>query len=305
MLKKYVFIVVAAIAALCSCSDDDNTPVNNVVTWEKELSIGKFGNEITRIAIETGVNVSSYVSDATHKPLNAAGTLWEVLDGKALRIQTSGSKIMGRNSFDFYGARIGLFCNYYKVETISGLEKLDMSKVDDMSSMFANCKELTSIDISSFDTHFTNRTDAMFQNCYKLKSITGLEKLNTSKVTNMEFMFSNCKALTELDLSTFNTSNVTSMICMFAGSDALTKLDLSSFSTGNVEYMSNMFEDCSKLSSLTFGASFSMAKVEEKNKMFSDCGSAAHCYVHGITDPALKDALREGTGWNDANMEFK
>lgn len=85
----------------------------------------------------------------------------------------------------------------------------------------------------------------------------------------------------------------------------MTELDLSSFSTGNVEYMSNMFENCSKLSSLTFGASFSMAKVEEKNKMFSDCGSAAHCYVHGITDPALKYALREGTEWNESNIEFK
>ena len=305
-MKKYVFIVVAAIAALCSCSKDDDTTVDSVVAWEKELSMGKLRhNGVTRIAIETGINTSSYVSDDTHKPLNAAGTLWEVLDGQVLRIQTSGSKILGHDSFIRDDIKYGLFVDYSKVETISGLENLDMSKVTDMCSLFANCEELTSIDISSFDTHLTNGMIGMFQNCYKLKSITGLNKFDTSNVTDMMLMFGNCRALTELDLSSFNTSNVTDMFFMFAGCNALTELDLSSFNTIKVTDMGGMFMDCNKLGSLTFSASFSMAKVKDKEAMFSGCGSAGHCYVHGITDPALKDALREGTGWNQANMEFQ
>ena len=304
-MKKYIFLVVAAIAALCSCSKDDDSTIDGVVAWEYELSMGKFKDGVTRIVIETGINTSSYASDATHKPLNAAGTLWEVLDDKVLRIQTSGSKILGHDSFVREDIHFGLFSDYYKVETISGIENLDMSKVTNMSNLFANCQELTSIDISGFDNHLVDRTDAMFENCFKLKSITGLEKLNTSNVTKMDFMFANCKALTELDLSTFNTSNVTRMFFMFAGCDALTKLDLSSFNTSKVTYMESMFENCSKLSSLTFGASFSMAKVVYKQNMFSGCGSDGHCYVRGITDPALKDALRDGTGWDEANMEFK
>ena len=304
-MKKYIFLVVAAIAALCSCSKDDDSTIDGVVAWEYELSMGKFKDGVTRIVIETGINTSSYASDATHKPLNAAGTLWEVLDGKVLRIQTSGSKILGHDSFIHDEIPFGLFCNYYKVETISGIENLDMSKVTDMTNLFQCCEELTSIDLSSFDTHLTKTMDGMFQNCYELKSITGLEKLNTSNVTQMDFMFANCQALTELDLSTFNTSNVTRMFFMFAGSDALTKLDLSSFNTSKVTYMESMFENCSKLSSLTFGASFSMAKVVYKKNMFSGCGDDGHCYVRGITDPALKDALRDGTGWDEANIEFK
>ena len=305
MMKKCVFIVVAAIAALCSCSKDDDISVDGVVAWENELSMGKDDNGVTSIAIETGINVSSYASDATHKPLNAAGTLWEVLDGKVLRIQTSGSKILGRDAFVHDEIRFGLFAGYRSVESISGLGNLDMSKVTDMGHLFINCRELSSIDLSSFDTHLANRTDAMFENCFKLKSITGLDKLNTSNVTKMDFMFAGCRELTEVDLSSFNTSNVTSMMYMFASCRALTEIDLSSFNTSNVTTMEAMFLDCGTLGSLTFGASFSMAKVGNKKTMFADCGTAGHCYVHGITDPALKDALREGTGWNEANMEFK
>lgn len=48
-----------------------------------------------------------------------------------------------------------------------------------------------------------------------LTTITHLEYLNTSQVTNMQYMFSNCESLEALDLSTFNTENVTNMSNMF------------------------------------------------------------------------------------------
>ena len=107
-MKKYVFMVVAVIAALCSCSKDDDSTIDGVVAWENELSMGKFEDGVSRIVIETGINISSYKADDTHKPLNAAGTLWEVLDGKVLRIQTSGSKIMGHDSFTHKDLKFGL-----------------------------------------------------------------------------------------------------------------------------------------------------------------------------------------------------
>lgn len=44
----------------------------------------------------------------------------------------------------------------------------------------------------------------------RLKSITGLEYLNTSQVTNMGRMFEQCRLLTEIDLSHFNTADVKS-----------------------------------------------------------------------------------------------
>ena len=51
--------------------------------------------------------------------------------------------------------------------------------------------------------------------------IKGLNKFNTSNVTNMSWMFAYSKA-TMLDLSSFNTSKVTDMEGMFKGSPATT-----------------------------------------------------------------------------------
>jgi surface protein len=57
-----------------------------------------------------------------------------------------------------------------------------------MNKMFFGCKNLTSLDVSSFDT---------------------------SNVTDMDEMFWGCESLTILDVSNFNTSNITYMYKMF------------------------------------------------------------------------------------------
>ena len=55
----------------------------------------------------------------------------------------------------------------------------------------------------------------MFNECYKLKKIKGINKFITNKVSNMEEMFQQCYELEYLDLSNFNTSNVEDMEAMF------------------------------------------------------------------------------------------
>ena len=57
--------------------------------------------------------------------------------------------------------------------------------------------------------------DYMLNNCHKLKEIKGINKLNTSNVTNMRTMFQGCNQLISLDLSNFNTLKVTDMSGMF------------------------------------------------------------------------------------------
>ena len=84
----------------------------------------------------------------------------------------------------------------------------------------------------------------------KLKTIEGIENLNTEEVTNMGDMFNSCKGLENLDLSSFNTAKVTDMGYMFSGSYGLTSLDLSSFNTAKVTKMSAMFSNCSSLNKI-------------------------------------------------------
>jgi len=55
----------------------------------------------------------------------------------------------------------------------------------------------------------------MFNECYKLKEIKGINNFNTCKVINMREMFQSCQELEYLDLNNFNTSQVTDMTYMF------------------------------------------------------------------------------------------
>lgn len=105
-----------------------------------------------------------------------------------------------------------------------------------------------------------------------LTTITHLEYLNTSQVTNMQYMFSNCESLEALDLSTFNTENVTSMSNMFYYCKSLKSLNLSSFNTSKVTFMGSMFSDCESLTALDL-SSFNTENISNYGYMFQYCKS--------------------------------
>ena len=153
--------------------------------------------------------------------------------------------------------------------TSSDLSNFNTSNVIDMQYMFCNCKSLISLDVSNFNTSKVVNMSAMFSNCHKLTSLD-VSNFNTSKVVNMYAMFNNCIKLTELDLSNFNTSNVTNMSYMFYGCTNLTSLDLSNFNTSNVTNMSNTFNNCTNLTSLDL-SKFDTSKVTNMSYTFSDC----------------------------------
>ena len=73
-----------------------------------------------------------------------------------------------------------------------------------MKSTFSNCGNLTSLDLSKFDTEDTTDMSYMFNNCSSLKYLK--INFNTQKVTNMEKMFFSCIKLTSLNLTSFDTT---------------------------------------------------------------------------------------------------
>ncbi len=81
-----------------------------------------------------------------------------------------------------------------------------------------------------------------------LKEIEGIDKINTSNVENMAAMFSGCKTLEEIDLSSFDTSKVKSVAGMFNGCEKLKTIYVSNkWNVDNVEYSENMFNKCLNL----------------------------------------------------------
>ena len=122
----------------------------------------------------------------------------------------------------------------------------------------------------SFSTYTPTSLYRFFEGLTKLETITGLEYLNTAKVTDMHYMFGNCSKLPSLDVTNFNTAKVTDMSDMFKGCSALTSLDVTKFDTRNVTNMEGMFSSCSKLTSLDV-TNFNTVNVKNMMKMFAGC----------------------------------
>lgn len=95
--------------------------------------------------------------------------------------------------------------------------------------------------------------------------------LDTSNMEKMNYMFSYCNGLTELDVSNFNTSNVTEMTNMFEYCTA-SSINVSGFDTSNVLMMDSMFLACPNLTSLDL-SSFTTTNLSSCSAMFSDCSS--------------------------------
>lgn len=144
---------------------------------------------------------------------------------------------------------------------------------------FANCTSITS-------------TAHWFDTLTGLSSISGIERLNTSGVTDMNSMFNYCFNLEEVDLSTFNTANVTDMNNMFAGCSGLTTLNFGSgFNTEKVTTMERMFIGCGKLTSLDLSR-FNTANVTDMSEMFSDCTKLTSLDVSSFNTAKVTDMER-------------
>lgn len=164
------------------------------------------------------------------------------------------------------------------------LSGFDTSAVTDMGNMFGSCNKLTSLDLSDFDTSAVTSMGNMFQGCGDLTSLD-LSSFDTSAVTNMYRMFYDC-GLTSLNLSSFNTAAVTDMSNMFRSCTHLTSLDLSSFDTSSVTKMDNMFYYCLDLVSLDL-SSFNTVASTNMYCMFRDCKSLTSLDLSGFNTAAV------------------
>ena len=194
------------------------------------------------------------------------GMMWSIdADGDFL---IEGEDIRTGNYDEVCGDHINLpdwskYSNYIKTAVVKA------TNVKSMSSWFANCTNLTEVDLSELNTSNVLLMSFMFQNCASLTTLD-VSSFDTGNVRSMGFMFQGCSSLTALDVSGFDTGNVTNMHSMFQGCRSLTVLDVSRFNTGNVTSMQGMFQGCSSLTALDVSG-FDTRKVENMNGMFDGC----------------------------------
>ncbi len=150
-----------------------------------------------------------------------------------------------------------------------------------------------------FESSFSNvRPKSLaywFFGCSSLSDITGWENLKTAEVTNMRFLFANCRSLTTLDFSHFNTMKVTAMEGTFQNCAALTELDLSNFITDKVTDMDDIFNGCANIVTIYVSSRWTTANLRYGSDMFEGCVNIVG--QDGTTyDPDITDSTRAHYG---------
>gem|GEM_PF-5873488 len=130
----------------------------------------------------------------------------------------------------------------------------------------------------------------IFAGMPNLESVTGLEKMDVSQATNIEYMFGCSIArpnaegriiyeqfyspkLTLIDgIEGWDTSNVKHLTGAFFGCLALERIDLSGWDVSNVLRMQNVFSECQSLQYVNL-TNWDTGKVKAMDWMFNDCGS--------------------------------
>jgi len=167
---------------------------------------------------------------------------------------------------------LGLFANLKNVTTID-LTRLDTSNTWGMESLFDGDNKLAKLDLSHFDTSHVKNMAKMFNNCFSLGTID-VSNFDTANVNDMSYMFSGCGSYSTMVHPTlkysdkFVTSNVNSMEGMFAKSLFRDLSITEGFDTKNVNNMANMFNADSAIGSLNL-SSFNTSEVTRMQSMFA------------------------------------
>ena len=126
----------------------------------------------------------------------------------------------------------------------------------------------------------------MFFNCANLSSLD-LSNFNTAIVSDMSLMFGGCSVLSSLDLSNFYTKEVRDMSYMFSRCSALTTIYASDkFVTSKVQSGISMFSACKNLKGTILNY-----KDSKTDHTYANCGT------NGYFTPVFEYAeFNEGTG---------
>ncbi|WP_241653106.1 BspA family leucine-rich repeat surface protein [Enterococcus hirae] len=236
----------------------------------------------TYVSVETGTwGTSPYIFDENTGVLTIeAGELsgyeespWnsDKVDSEAIKkIVLAGKVVAPEDSAYLFSSDLTGSKYLNNLTEIEGLNQLDTSNVTNMREMFKEMSNLTSLDVSSFDTSkVTDMSYMFYRNGVTSLDVSGFD---TSKVTVMSYMFLGMKNITNLDVNGWNTSNVTSMYGMFSGMSSVTSLDVSGFDTSNVTDMANMFRGMSSVTSLDVSG-FDTSNVTTMENMFYNISS--------------------------------
>ena len=105
---------------------------------------------------------------------------------------------------------------------------------------------LTTLNLTNLDTSNVTDTNYMFGGCTSLETID-VGNFNMSKVTNMRCMFYNCTNLQEIDVSNFDVSSVTNFEYVFYACLQANIIGIENWNTSKGTSMMSMFYKCASV----------------------------------------------------------
>ena len=195
---------------------------------------------------------------------------------------------------------------WYDVATKTVYYYADAEKIIlnvDSNAMFHSLVNLTSLDVSSFDTSKVRGMGNMFFGDEKLTSLD-LSNFNTQNLTNMDKMFYGMSNLTSLNIGSFDTSKVTNMDSLFYGMVNIENINVSNFDTRNVTNMNHMFSSMHKLKQLQLPATFDTSKVTDMGYMFYNSKSLTSLDVSMFNTEKVTN-MREMFGYLESVTSIK
>ena len=196
-----------------------------------------------------------------------------------------------------------------------------------LANTFYNNKDLTTIDLTSFDTSQVYSMQSTFESVgYNANSVTliGLDKLDTSNVENMQNTFFklgfNSETVNIGDISNWNTQQVKNMASMFSdtayNAEEFNPGNLDNWATSNVTNMGYMFS-CAGYNAEEFNignlSNWNTSKVTSMENLFAYSGYSASIWYVGdlsnwktqnVTDMSemFRHAGNSSNSWNIGDL---
>ena len=177
-------------------------------------------------------------------------------------IVANGKKL---NIEDSFTIQSGTSLQIHFNETVVSLEHFFDSITDE------NAASISSIDFSHFDSSKLSNMNSIFSGCFDLVTVD-FTNFNWTNIQDIGYMFYGCDSFKSIDLSNANISKITNMERVFQSCDSLESVIFPESGPQNVENIDYMFYYCSALKSVDL-SKFNLSKITDMYGMFDGCYS--------------------------------
>lgn len=288
-----LFLTVLMILSLCPivfAADGNGVIMQNYApNSQEDFHSDEFKNRIGRI-IFLDLSQEDFPGNVTYiAQFDLTGeNQTETVTGKL----AIGSEVLGVNNCDLYiGANDGVIApadsSYLFADTgvreLVGTENFDTSAVTTMKGMFRN-GGLVEFDFDMMNTSRVTDMSYMFSECNMLERVSA-SSLDTSKVRDFSSMFNDCVKLNSFDVDSMDLASAQNMNYMFYGCTSLEKIDLSGCkNTAGVKRI-NAFKSCTALKEIDFSG-WDFSSLETLDDIFGYLTALTDVTFVGVTDAA-------------------